>query len=68
VNRIDKIINALPAHIWAGISVLCFGLGLILISQVVDFPEIHNDKRDGPSDVIIIEVPPQPTEEPTVSA
>jgi hypothetical protein len=33
VNAIDRIIDKLPAHIWFGLSILLFGLGLTVLTS-----------------------------------
>jgi hypothetical protein len=55
----DRVINKLPAHIWAGIAVILFGLGLILLSDLWDAPRINNPYRDDPGELITV-----PTQEP----
>lgn len=61
----DKIINKLPAHIWLGIAVLLFGLGLTLIMQTVTLPEWPGEKDTCPEGVICTDLP-VPTPEPTI--
>ena len=54
---IDRIINKLPAHIWAGIAALLFGLGLILLADAWDAPEINNPNREQTSEVVTVPSP-----------
>lgn len=39
----DKIINKLPAHIWLGIAVLLFGLGLTILTRPPGTVEYYRD-------------------------